>query len=83
MDKAVVRQSDALFADMMTNTQGIYKAKKLCRDTEQYIKAKKHFSEVFNKNKHYFGKKDCEDIFENLVESGDLYWMDYEVLRWM
>lgn len=30
------RQSDALFADMMTNTQGVYKAQKIVKGTKAY-----------------------------------------------
>ena len=46
------RHSDVLFADMITNTQSVYKAKRINHGSEQYYKAKKHFSKILNENKH-------------------------------
>jgi len=37
---------------MITNTQGVYKAKRINHGSEQYYKAKKHFSKILNENKH-------------------------------
>ena len=75
-------QSDALFADMMTNTQGIYKAMKIIEGTQAYKKAKRCFSDLLRENRKTIGVEG-EDTFEEMVKEGKLFYMDYPELRWM
>ena len=51
------RKSDVLFADMMVNTQGVYKAKKIQKGSEQHKKAYTHFKNLLNKHRKELGLK--------------------------
>ena len=77
------RQSDALFADMMTNTQGIYKAKKVHPGTPQYEKVKKQFGKMLDENRKHFKIPEGKDIVDTLIGENNLFYMDYPGLREM
>ena len=53
-NEMVFKRSDLLFADMMTNTQGIYKVKKVKHDTVIKEKVVNFFSAVLEKNRNRF-----------------------------
>jgi hypothetical protein len=40
---------------MTVNSQGVYKAKRIKKDTEQYKKALEHFSDLLSKNRELLG----------------------------
>ena len=83
------RHYDALFADMMVTTQGIYKAKRV-KDPEMIEKVKEQFKAMLEENRKEFmskgGKKRNVDdktkcIVDALVEDDNLWYIDYPELR--
>lgn len=49
------RKSDTLFADMIVNTQGVYKAKKVLKGSAMHEKVKKLFEETLTPHRSNFG----------------------------
>lgn len=68
---------------MMTNTQGIYKVKKVLRDKEFYYeKAKLFFEDVLEKHRSVFTDlEEGESVFEHLVKNSNLFFLDYPEIR--
>ena len=80
------RHSDALFADIMVNTQGAYQAKKVRPGDEETIYfIKNHFKEVLEKNRNIIDKsekyKDHENVIDALIEDNNLYFIDFPSLH--
>ena len=60
-------KNDLLFADMMTNTQGIYKFKKVKQGTEAYNKVQIFFKALLDENSGKFEELPNDVIELNLA----------------
>ena len=81
-NEAAFKKSDLLFADMMVNTQGIYKVKKVRHGTEFKEKVVLFFSGVLEKNRSKFEEAQGEkNIIDCLIDSENLFYLDYPVIR--
>ena len=78
----VFKRSDLLFADMMTNTQGIYKVKKVKHDTVIKEKVVNFFSAVLEKNRSKFKEgEEMKSIIDALIDNDNLFYADYSAMR--
>ena len=76
------KKSDLLFADMMVNTQGIYKVRKIRHDTMIKEKVVNFFSSVLEKNRDRFDEAVGEkNIIDSLIDNDNLFYLDYPALR--
>ena len=76
------KKSDLLFADMLVNTQGIYKARKIRHDTIIKEKAVNFFEAILEKNRDKFNEgKGERSILDELIDNENLFYLDYPVLR--
>ena len=67
---------------MMVNTEGIYKLKKIKNDSEMKEKVAKFFSAILEKHKAKFHESEKEkNIIDALIESDNLFCLDYPVMR--
>ena len=83
------RHYDALFGDMMTSTQGIYKAKRV-KHPDIIEKVKEQFKDMLEENRKEFmakgrTKRNVDDIskciVDALIEDDNLWYIDYPDLR--
>lgn len=73
---------DIRFADMMTNTQGIYKVKKVRASTKIREKVIDFFEDILEKNRNKFCEAEVgKSIIDSLISAQNLYYMDYEAMR--
>lgn len=78
------RHSDALFGDLMVNTQGIYQAKKV-KDEETVKFVKNRFSKVLEANRKVIDKSgryvSNPDIIDALIQDNNLFFVHYPALE--
>ena len=72
------RKSDALFADMIVNTQGVYKAKRVNKGSDIHAKVKKLFEQTLNQHRQHFNVNGDQSVVESLIDASNLYWVDYQ-----
>ena len=81
--KNIFNRTDILFADMFSNTQNIYKTKKVIPDSEYHHKVKIFFGSLLEQNRaHILPYADqSKRVIDILVDNGELYYCDYQWLR--
>lgn len=76
------KKSDTLFADMIVNTQGVYKAKRVIENSAMHKKIAGLFESALSPHRNNFGDslKDGS-LIDSLVKSNNLYYVEYPELK--
>lgn len=78
----IYKKADVLFADMMTNTQGIYKIKKVLKGSETQKKVELFFGDLLESNKDRFIESEMnQKVIDSLINKNNLYFLDYPEIR--